>query len=119
MHVCVHVCFPTLCFSPALVEWMLLSLIVEYIVCRFTESLCSNACLIFSLPLLFYFYFFSLCDVTFSADVLKANPSNLGAQITRVSYSIVSLAIYLFCLCLSFLPLPNSKRFETHFINIR
>lgn len=59
---------------------------------------------------LFFTFFFPLCDVTFSADVLKANPSNLGAQITRVSFSIVSLAVYLFCVYVfSSLPLPILK----------
>lgn len=68
--------------------------------CRHTESLCSNACFLFfsSLPLLLYFYFlFFLCDVTFSADVLKANPSNFGVQITRVSFFLlVSIAVFFF-----------------------
>lgn len=36
--------------------------------------------------------------MTFSADVLKANPSNLGVQITRVSFFLpVSVVVSFLC----------------------
>lgn len=50
----------------------------------------SSTLVIFSLS-------FFLRDVPCSADVLKANPSNLGAQITRVSFFLlVSIAVNFF-----------------------
>lgn len=78
--------------------------------------------------LAFYFFFLSsalvifllsffLCDVTFSADVLKANPSNFGVQITRVSFFLlVSIAVFFFCVCVCVLP-SGFGNAQPHLVN--
>lgn len=67
------------------------------------SSLVMLACWFFgflflSSTLVIFLLSFFLCDVTFSADVLKANPSNLGVQITRVSFFLlVSVIVSFLC----------------------
>lgn len=87
------------CVSPVL-------LLFHRIAHKRTQTLSSNArFLVFYISLsstlvIFLLYCFFLCDVTFSADVLKANPSNFGAQITRVSsFLLLSVALLLSFVC--------------------
>lgn len=105
---CVHICvfsgsllLPSPCWADAFVPdcsvWSFVDSLRAYVVMLALFFFSST------LVLFFTFFFFLFVMWHFSADVLKANPSNLEAQITRVSFSIVSLAVY-FCVCASFYP---------------